>query len=41
MLASLRRFDDSGVAQKRMEMITFYDQFGETATKQAFGADGR
>jgi hypothetical protein len=39
MLASLRHFSKDQVAQKRMEMISFYDQYGETATKQAFGAD--
>lgn len=39
MLASLRKFDRDETAQKRMEMISFYGQFGEAATKQAFGAD--
>ena len=39
MLESLRRYDDSDVAQKRMEMITFYHEFGEAATTRAFGAD--
>lgn len=39
MLSSLRKFTSNEVAQKRMEMIAFYDQFGEAATKQAFGAD--
>lgn len=39
MIVSLRRFTQEEVAQKRMEMIAFYDQFGEAATKQAFGAD--
>lgn len=41
MLASLRRFNRSEAAQKRMNMIVFYDEFGETATLQAFGADRR
>ncbi len=39
MLESLRIFDADDVAKKRMEMIAFYRQFGEKATKQAFGAD--
>lgn len=39
MLYSLRKFNRDEVAQKRMEMIVFYDTFGEAATKQAFGAD--
>ena len=41
MLASLRKYSHDETAQKRMEMITFYDQYGEQATKQAFGADRR
>lgn len=39
MIPSLRRFSSSEVAKKRMEMISFYDTYGETATKLAFGAD--
>ena len=39
MLKSLRKFDSSEVAQQRMDIISLYDQFGEVATKQAFGAD--
>jgi transposase InsO family protein len=39
MLSSLRYFSGDELAQKRMEMISFYDQYGENATKQAFGAD--
>lgn len=39
MLASLRRFDESEVAQQRMKIIKFYDQYGEAATKEAFGTD--
>jgi len=39
MLSSLRRFTKDDIARKRMDMIAFYDAFGETATKQAFGSD--
>lgn len=39
MLHSLRQFNESDVAKQRMKMIKFYDQYGENATKQAFGAD--
>lgn len=39
MLSSLKRYSESGVAQKKMEIINFYDEFGEKATIQAFGAD--
>ncbi len=39
MLASLRRFDESEVAKQRMKIIRFYTQYGEAATKEAFGAD--
>ena len=41
MLDSLRKYDSNDIAKKRMEMIAFYNQFGEAATKQAFGADRR
>ena len=41
MLYSLRKFDSNEAAKERMKIITFYDQFGECATKQAFGADRR
>ena len=41
MLTSLRKFSRDEVAQKRMEIISFYDEFGEKATLQAFGADRR
>ena len=41
MLKSLRKYSRDETAQKRMEMMTFYDQFGERATIQAFGADRR
>jgi len=39
MLSSLRRFSQSEVAQQRMKMINFYQQYGEKATWEAFGAD--
>ncbi len=39
MLHSLRRFVKSEVAQQRLKIIRFYDNHGEAATKEAFGAD--
>ena len=39
MLSSLRRYSLSEVAQKKMEIINFYERFGEEATTKAFGAD--
>jgi transposase InsO family protein len=39
MLSSLRRFQESEVAQQRLKIIQFYDKHGEAATKEAFGAD--
>ncbi len=39
MLESLRRFDKSEVAKHRHKIIRFYEQYGEAATKEAFGAD--
>lgn len=39
MLASLQRFDENEVAQQRHKIIQFYEQYGEAATKEAFGAD--
>lgn len=39
MLLSLRRFSQSEVAQQRMKIIKFYEQYGEEATGEAFGAD--
>ncbi len=39
MLYSLRRFSQSEVAQKRMEIIEFYRKYGEKPTREAFGAD--
>jgi transposase InsO family protein len=39
MLSSLRKFNKSEIAQERLRMIGFYQEYGEKATKQAFGAD--
>jgi len=39
MLSSLRRYSASEVAQKKMEIMNFYKEFGEQATIKAFGAD--
>lgn len=39
MLASLRQFEESELAKYRMKIIKFYEQYGEAATKEAFGAD--
>ena len=39
MLFSLTRFSTSEVAQQRMKIINFYEEYGEKATKEAFGAD--
>lgn len=39
MLASLRRFDKDEVANQRMKIISFYQAYGERATREAFGAD--
>src|SRR3989344_6537582 len=39
MLSSLKRYSLSEVAQKKMEILSFYDEFGEEATIKAFGAD--
>ena len=39
MLHSLRRFGRDEVAQERLKIIQFYEQFGERATKEAFDAD--
>lgn len=39
MLSSLRSFEHSEIAQRRLAIIKFYEQFGEAATHQAFGAD--
>ena len=39
MIEILRRFEKSEVAQQRLNIIEFYDKYGEQATKEAFGAD--
>ncbi len=39
MLRGLQRFDKNEVAKQRHKIIQFYDQYGEAATKEAFGAD--
>lgn len=39
MLFSLTRFSRSEVAQQRMKIISFYEEYGEKAAKKAFGAD--
>lgn len=39
MLGSLQRFDKSEVAKQRHKIIQFYEQYGEAATKEAFGSD--
>ena len=37
MHASLRRFQDSEVAQQRLKILEFYAEYGEAATVKAFG----
>ena len=39
MIESLRRFSGNEVATQRMKIISLYDAYGESATKEAFGAD--
>lgn len=39
MLSSLRLYENSQVAQKRLDIIKFFEKYGEKATKEAFGAD--
>jgi transposase len=39
MLNSLKKFEGSEVAKERIRIIEFYDNYGENATKEAFGAD--
>jgi len=39
MLPSLQKFDASEIAREKLKIITFYDTYGESATKSAFGAD--
>jgi transposase-like protein len=41
MLLSLRRFSKSEVAQLRMKIIKFYEEYGRNETKKAFGVDRR
>ncbi|MFN6946558.1 MAG: helix-turn-helix domain-containing protein [Cytophagaceae bacterium] len=36
---SLRKFSESEVAEQRLKIIKFYEQYGEKAMKKAFGAD--
>jgi transposase InsO family protein len=36
MLSSLKRFSKDEVAQERLRIIEFYDEYGECATKKAF-----
>jgi len=36
---SLRTFEQSEVAQRRLRVIEFYERYGERATKDAFGVD--
>ncbi|MDP3297136.1 MAG: hypothetical protein Q8N09_06020 [Thermodesulfovibrionia bacterium] len=39
ILYSLRKFREDEIAQERMRIIKFYEEYGEKATKKAFGAD--
>ncbi|RJR20792.1 MAG: hypothetical protein C4581_02930 [Nitrospiraceae bacterium] len=39
MLNSLSKFEGSEVASERLRIIKFYVEYGEAATKEAFGAD--
>lgn len=39
MLSSLRIYDKSEIAQKRLDIIKFFEKYGEQATKEAFGAN--
>ncbi len=39
MLSSLRKFSANEIAQQRMKIIKLYEQYGEKATIEAFGAD--
>ena len=41
VIASLRKFDCEEVAKERMKIISFYEQYGEHATMEAFGVDRR
>lgn len=39
MIERLRRFEESEIAKEREKIIKFYIEFGEKATKKAFGVD--
>ena len=39
VIASLRKFSENEVAQQRMKILSFYETYGEQATKEAFGAN--
>ena len=39
MLQSLRGFEKSEAAKRKLKIILFYGRYGERATKEAFGAD--
>ncbi len=39
MVRSMRHFAESEVARERLRIIEFYEEFGEKATKKAFGID--
>src|SRR3989337_4007555 len=39
MLHSLNGFDENEIAKQRMKIIKFYEEYGEKATVEAFGAD--
>lgn len=39
MLRSLRKYQESEIAQQRKKIIEFYEKYGEKATKEAYGAD--
>ena len=39
MLHSLNGFDENEIAKQRMKIIKFYEEYGEKAAKEAFGAD--
>ena len=41
MLHSLKQYEGSKVAKQRLRIMKFYEEFGEKATKEAFGADRR
>jgi len=39
MLLSLRRFSKNEVAQERLKILEFYQEYGEKATMKAFGVN--